>query len=291
MLDPRSFLFITLDSCRYDTFEAANAPNLKAVGPLHQAMAPGYFTYASHAAMFVGFTPGVAGVEVPYVNPKFGKIIKMGKGVRGMSDPFVSLGGKNIVQGFKRLGFYTVGAGAAGWFDPRTPTGKILTRDFNRFYYPGNTWSLERQLRWLEGELARDRAQRVFAFLNVGETHVPYYYEGAPWPARPNPCSPFGKNNSAEVCRERQTACLEFVDARIGGLLQQFQGANVLVCADHGDAWGEDGVWEHGVHHPKVMEVPLLFRLGQSPAPWQPVVRPWWWKHARNVRNRLFPRR
>ena len=23
MLDPRSFLFITLDSCRYDTFEAA----------------------------------------------------------------------------------------------------------------------------------------------------------------------------------------------------------------------------------------------------------------------------
>jgi len=48
-----SVLFITLDSCRYDTFESATAPHLKAVAPLHRAKAPSHFTYGSHAAMFV----------------------------------------------------------------------------------------------------------------------------------------------------------------------------------------------------------------------------------------------
>jgi hypothetical protein len=41
---PHSILFITLDSCRYDTFERASVPNLKKVGPLHAAKAPSYFT-------------------------------------------------------------------------------------------------------------------------------------------------------------------------------------------------------------------------------------------------------
>jgi len=39
-----------------------------------------------------------------------------------------------------------------------------------------------------------------------------------------------------------------------------------VVCADHGDAWGEEGLWEHGINHPKVFEVPLLMRLRHTPA-------------------------
>ena len=50
-------------------------------------------------------------------------------------------------------------------------------------------------------------------------------------------------------------------DEQLGELIARFQGANVVVCADHGDAWGEDGLWEHGIHHRTVLEVPLLFRL------------------------------
>ena len=40
MVSPRSVLFVTLDSCRYDTFAAADAPHLKAVAPFHAAQAP-----------------------------------------------------------------------------------------------------------------------------------------------------------------------------------------------------------------------------------------------------------
>ena len=54
---------------------------------------------------------------------------------------------------------------------------------------------------------------------------------------------------------------MEWVDARLADLLDGFAGANVVVCGDHGDAWGEDGLWEHGISHPKVLEVPLVCRL------------------------------
>jgi len=261
--DPRSILFVTLDSCRYDTFAAAEAPNLKSIGPLHRAMAPGNFTYGSHAAMFVGFTPGVAHRSEPFVNPKFGKIFKLvGAGFPGKGTEHIELQGSNIVDGLKRKGYLTVGSGAVGWFDPQTETGLHLTRDFDHFYYPGNSSSLDKQLAWLSQHLAAPD-KPMFAFLNIGETHVPYYYEGAPWKTGPNPCIPFGEENDAEECRRRQRACLEFVDKKLGPLLTAFHAATTLVCADHGDCWGEDGLWEHGIHHEKVLEVPLLFRLAQ----------------------------
>ena len=259
--DPRSILFITLDSCRYDTFLAADAPNLKAVGELHRAMAPGNFTYGSHAAMFVGFTPGIAGRPEPFINPKFGKIFKItGAGFPGKGGEFMTLSGRSIIEGLKRKGYLAVGSAALGWFDPQTETGVHLSRDFDHFYYPGNSYSLAKQLHWLADALAA--AERpVFAFLNVGETHVPYYFEGAPWPRDVNPCVPFAQTNDAAECRRRQIACLEFVDEKLAPVLHAFSDSSIIICADHGDCWGEDGLWEHGIHHEKVLEVPLLFRL------------------------------
>lgn len=256
-----SILFVTLDSCRYDTFRDADVPNLKGIGKLHRAMAPGNFTYGSHAAMFVGFTPGVAQQAAPFVNPKFGKIFKMvGAGFPGKGSEYIALQGRNIIDGLKKSGYLTIGSGAVGWFNPETETGRHLTGDFDHFFFSG---SLERQLAWLSHYLqSNDRP--VFAFLNIGETHVPYYFEGAPWDAGTNPCIPFGVKNDADECRRRQRACLEFVDEKLAPLLTSFQDATVLVCADHGDCWGEDGLWEHGIHHEKVLEVPLLFRLAKT---------------------------
>ena len=74
-------LFISLDSCRYDTFEVAyrkgTVPNMAAVGPLHRATAPSYFTYGSHSAFWMGFTPGVTATAEPWLNPKAGKLFRM----------------------------------------------------------------------------------------------------------------------------------------------------------------------------------------------------------------------
>ena len=258
-----SVLLITLDSCRYDTFADANAPNLKAVGPLIRAMSPSHFTFGSHASIFAGFTPCVAdGSSVPYANPKFARIFKLRALAAGRQKPFVELEGRNIIDGFRRRGFLTLGSGAVGWFDPGLPASAALIADFDRFFYKGHTHGcVPDQVAWLlDGIAAADRP--VFAFLNVGETHVPYFHEGAPWDSAYNPCVPFrGDVNDAAECRFRQRRCLEFVDAEVAPLLALFESAAVIVCADHGDCWGEDGLWEHGIPHEKAFQVPLLFRL------------------------------
>jgi hypothetical protein len=224
-------------------------------------MAPAYFTYGSHCAMFVGFTPGIARCAEPFLNPKFGKVFKIaGAGFPRKGHEQFVLTGRTIIDGFKAKGYRTIGAGAVGWFDPATPTGRHLSEDFDDFYFPGDNYSLGKQLSWLAAAIARAR-QPVFVFLNVGETHVPYYHAGAAWSPKENPCVPFSDHNDAGLCRQRQTACLEFTDTMLAPLLEAFATGTTLVCGDHGDCWGEDGLWEHGFHHLKVLEVPLLFRL------------------------------
>jgi hypothetical protein len=263
MTEPReSVLFVTIDSCRFDTFEAAAAPNLKAIGPLHRTHAPSHFTFASHSAMFVGFTPGDAAAREPFVNPKYGRIFRLAGGGRvGPGGAGFLLGGETIVQGFKRGGYRTIGSGACRWFNTGVETGALLRRHFDRFLYPGDTRSLRRQVAFLTRELDARRNGPSFVFLNVGETHIPYYHDGAPWAPDDNPIEPFGDENDADLCRTRQRACLEFVDRELAPLLDRFADASVVVCSDHGDCWGEDGLWGHGFHHEAVLTVPLLFRI------------------------------
>ena len=261
-----SVLFITLDSCRYDTLASARAPNIRSVGPLHKAEAPSYFTYGSHSAMFAGFTPGLARLEQPILNPKFGKLFKLvGAGFPGKGTEAYELDGRTIVEGFTRLGFKTIGTGAVGWFNPDVPTGRHLSEHFERYFYPGNSYSLDRQLDFVANELKTAVGSDVFVFLNVGETHVPYYFNGAEWDPDDNPCIPFQQANREAECRRRQRLCCEFADGMLRNLIAGFSQSTILICGDHGDCWGEDGLWEHGVSHRCTLTVPLLVRVRGMP--------------------------
>ena len=272
-LHPGSVLLLSLDSCRFDTFSAAylagTLPHLSGVGPLHRALAPSYFTYGSHAAFWMGFTPGVVGTNEPLLNPKAGKLFRMSHaGHRGRdSQQSFLLEGPNLIDGFRRQGYLTIGSGAVDWFNTATDSGSVLAKPFERFHFAGNTWSLASQLEWIETQLATAYPdQPVFAFLNVGETHVPYWHLGASWDCWPSPCVPFGGAEcSASQSRLRQRSCLEWVDQQLGPLLNRFMNGTILACADHGDCWGEDGLWEHGISHPATLTVPLLMRVRGVP--------------------------
>jgi hypothetical protein len=262
-VNPNSVLLITLDSCRYDTFVAADAPNMKRVGPeVHRAQAPSHFTYGSHVSMFVGFTPGIAGVQHPYVNPKFAKLFRIHNDGRRPHGPAAfELQGRSIVQGFGQAGYRTLGSGAMAWFNPDRPHGELLTADFGKFFHPGDLWSVDRQAAWLDTELDAAGDTPVFVFLNVGETHAPYWHKGAPWSARDNPCIPFQQRDRSADCAARQRSCLEYVDTSVAKLLSRFARATIMVTADHGDCWGEDGLWEHTICHEAVLNVPLVFSV------------------------------
>ena len=263
-----SVLFITLDSCRFDTFFSASCPNMKSISPLHCAQAPSHYTYGSHSAMFVGFTPGLAQLKQPVLNPKYGKLFKLvGPGFGAKGTEVYELHGRDIIEGFSKQGFATIGAAAMAWFDPATPTGHHLSSSFSKFLYSG-PFALRRQLAWTCENLRKDRAiceRDSFVFLNIGETHVPYFFEGAAWSEEDNPCLPFQKIDRVDDCRRRQQMCCEFVDLEIQPLLAAFINSTVLICGDHGDCWGEDGLWEHGISHPATLTVPLLARVRGVP--------------------------
>ena len=104
MVHPESVLFISLDSCRYDSAVALQRQGrlitLAQVGPLYQAQAPSHFTYGSHAAFWVGFTPGVAQSSEAWLNPKLGKLFRMAyAGSTGQDGKGFQLAGANIVEG------------------------------------------------------------------------------------------------------------------------------------------------------------------------------------------------
>ena len=262
-------LFISLDSCRYDTFysswRASCLPNISSVGPVHKAQSPSYFTYGSHSSFWMGFTPGVACSNQPWLNPKAGKLFRMSYSghVHSDQDDSFFLQGSNIVDGFRKLGYRTIGSGAVDWFNPSSDTGRILSTPFEHFYYAGNTWSLQRQLSWIESKLSNTPIdQPRFVFLNVGETHVPYWHEGAEWDPWPSPCIPFGGDNcDASESSRRQRLCLEWVDKQLTQLISKFSDSTILICSDHGDCWGEDGLWEHGISHPLTLTVPLVLKV------------------------------
>ena len=261
-IHPQSVLFVTIDSCRYDTMAAGEAPNLRDIGALYRAQAPSYFTYGSHAAMFMGFTPGIAAARRPIVNPKFAKLFRLaGPGSSSRSEDGFTLTGRTIVDGFRRAGYATIGTGAVDWFDTGTEPGRILSADFEQFRYFGNFHFLASQLAWIDQMLEAERERPCFVFLNVGETHIPYWHEGASWSAEDNPCLPFQSADRSADCRARQLACLAYVDRLVGPLLARFREATTLVCGDHGDCWGEDGLWAHGFAHPMTLTVPLMVRL------------------------------
>jgi hypothetical protein len=264
---PHSVLVVTLDSCRLDTAKASPTPNLARVAPLVAAQAAASFTLPAHAALFAGVSPGVPGLGRPWLDPKAGKLLKL---VNDRISPgpgdWLLLGGRDVVEGFRLAGWPTLGTGAVDWFDTATPPGRALSASFERFWYAGGP-DARAQVAWLIDEIRRAGAP-CFAFLNAAETHVPYTHAGAPWDAAWNPCVPFGRTNDAAECQRRQRACLAFVDDALRPLLEAFASATLLVCADHGDAWGEDGLWEHGVYHPAVASVPLWLRvMGRPVAP------------------------
>ncbi len=260
-LHPESMLLITLDSLRVDTFQNADAPALKAAGRWLSATTPATFTYAAHQAIWVGVTPVVPESRKPFLNPKAGRIFRLiNSAAGGTRNDYVQLLGANIIEGYRNKGYRTIGVGAMRWFDPSLPSGLALTKDFDAYKYTGV--DVAAQVDFVMQEIRASAGKPLFIFVNVGETHIPYHYKGAPWVAK-NFCVPLGSNNNREICQERQRKCLEYADAQLRPLLDLFSdaAASMVICSDHGDCHGEDGLWGHGFAHEQVMRVPMMLRL------------------------------
>jgi 2,3-bisphosphoglycerate-independent phosphoglycerate mutase len=133
-----------------------------------------------------------------------------------------------------------------GFFNKLTPLGSALPGLFAESHWEPefgvtSPHSLERQIDRAEEVLAR-RDRPVFLFVNVSALHQPnhFYLPGA---TRDGP--------------DTHAAALEYVDRHIGRLYALMRRpCLVIVCSDHGTAYGEDGHVGHRVGHEVVWTVP-----------------------------------
>ena len=263
-----NFLLLTYDSCRYDVLVTAKTPVLDSYSAIHRAESPANFTYASHQAFFVGLLPNIR-EDIPYYN-RFRKQLMGLLGVgEGQVNKFALKKTEskwNFVQGLANEGYQTVGAGAMNWF-----LQESLSAGFGKFTFTGT--DADRQIDYLLENI--DVSRPFFGFINLGETHAPYTYRGKAEPCRedvrarrmnwpPVEQGPVGPENCGFKC---QVEAAEFLDGRLPRLFDALPGDTIVVLtADHGDCFGEDGYWGHGVNHPLVFEVPLsIFRLDRRP--------------------------
>ena len=142
----------------------------------------------------------------------------------------------------------------------------------------------EEQNRVLIRQMEAHRSRPCFAFINYGETHSPFRHRGM----TAEPTSVDSRYSLERILNQRgvwdetwtfdkdafasQVACAAFLDARTGELLDFFRRrarpTTVVVCSDHGECFGENGLYGHAFHHEKVMGIPLLiFRLNAPPHP------------------------
>ncbi len=250
-----NILLITLDSCRWDTFNAANAQILKSKCDFRKAYSQGTYTYPSHMSMYSGIFPDVR-EDIPYYN-RFCKNLFRIAGRRVNVDSYTEFpeGTQNIVAGFETRGYRTFGCGALEWFNHPN-----LSNPFQDFFFSGI--DLKAQLKYISHQIFITK-KPFFAFMNIGETHEPYDYGGPIKPSLKSRARMRASQNDGflEKDYKKQISSIEFIDKSLAPLFNDLSKRStkclVIVCSDHGECFGEDGQYGHGFYHPKVMEVPL----------------------------------
>ena len=240
---------VTLDTLRFDVaaamFAEGRLPNFAAAAPhgWERRHAPGNFTYASHHAFFAGFLP--TPVE-PGLHPRL--FAAAFEGSETTADTTYLFSAATLPEGLAAAGYRTICAGGVGFFNGRTALGRVLPAMFDEAHWSPRFGvtdrdSTENQFRWVADRIAR-RDERVFAFVNVSAIHQPN-------------CGYVADREVDDL--ETHGAALCYVDAQLPIVFDALRArgrAFVIVCSDHGTAYGEDGYVGHRLAHPSVWDVP-----------------------------------
>jgi hypothetical protein len=248
----KDVLFITLDSLRYDVavaaLKAGRTPNLARVipnGTWELRHSPATFTFAAHQAFFAGFlpTPAIPGRHSRLFAAKFA-------GSKTTASTSFVFSESNWIKALENRGYHTFCVGGVGFFRDTGGLGSVLPNYFEHANFSAamgvaSPFSTKNQVaRALQLLRQIPDSERVCLFMNVSATHTPtkIFVQGA-----------------TIESPETQAAALEFADKYLGDLFEVFQargGALCIVCADHGEAFGEDGFHGHRLAHETVWNVP-----------------------------------
>jgi hypothetical protein len=252
LIGTHDFLFITLDTLRYDVaqacLETGQIPNLARLlpeGKWERRHTPASFTYAAHQAFFAGFLPTP---DLPGKHPRLFALSFAGSETTGENTCVFETA--DIISGFAQRGYHTICIGGVGFFNKQNALGNVLPGLFVESHWAPSLGvtdrnSTENQVRLAIECLAKlPPSQRVFLFINISALH------------QPNCIFLPGATADSPIT---QAAALAYVDRHLPPLfeaMQQRAPVMGIICSDHGTAYGEDDYTGHRLSHPVVWNVP-----------------------------------
>lgn len=280
-------LFITVDSTRYDAALAAHTPFLDSIAKLRAAETTATYTFPAHHSFFIGILPRPLDGDECYVG-EYQQIWRSMSARESDKSVFEVFTEKNIIDHYIEKGSQVFGYGGVSFFNSEKP-GNTLPKMFPNFKYFPNTEGVK-------GSIPRDStafplahheeiARRIndnapyFLFVNESATHIPYdnptttitndyktaveklYKEHYSLHAHfySNETLPLS-TAEIDLLKKRQVQSLEWADDKIRQLFSKLPKSYptlVLVIADHGEEFGENGRFGHAHVSENVLKVPL----------------------------------
>lgn len=281
-----NLLFITVDSCRYDSALQAHTEFLTNSCSFIKGEAKATYTLPSHISYFKGILPNL--LDQSYYLPGIKQIWRSGSAKKRHLDVGVYFSEKTIINYYINNNYQVLGAGGVSFFSDRT--SNILPALFPTFYHFQKPSDVESKKNIPRSEnqfpLANislitqsiDKTEPYFFFINSPATHIPFDFPGC------NVTEEFKEAVSAyyavdhikdytikenqhltksqvKLLHNSQIQALEWVDAQIEKLVTVLKYSKrptlLLVLADHGEEFGEGGRYGHAHNHSTVNDVPI----------------------------------
>ncbi len=268
-----SLVWLVLDSCRYDSFDAARTPAFDAFATANDTQVEKRWSHASwtapsHYSFLMGLPPH-QNQPGQFASAVYTAEYQQWSSRLGISDldfqkflPQLSL--PRMLQEF---GYRTVARVSLPVLNEST----LLSSHFDDYRLMNN----HNDFAGMIDEIQFSSEQPHFYFFNLGETHYPYMLDAADLPRLSGVhgvLRDLGHGDFSGAVPEwfddetmrrlhaQQMCCVEYVDGLFAKLCEKCPaGTHVIITADHGEVFGEDGYFGHGpVIHDKVFEVPYL---------------------------------
>ena len=265
----RNLIVITLDSCRHDSWLAAEPTTLARLGPVERRWSYASWTAPSHYNLLSGLMPHSSPPGV-FASEYYKEDYLRYRERLDIDDvsfkeflPSIWLPAFLKQHGYRTHAFVSL---------PVLNSTTGINRGFDTF----ELMESHNDMAGMVDRMSFEDPRPAFYLLNVGETHYPYALPGddpSEWPRvsgvhgvlkRLDDLTPWGDffdQAQLDDLRARQIRAVEYLDREVFPRLFELLPADtwVVVTADHGELFGEDGYFGHGpIHHPKVFEVPFV---------------------------------
>jgi len=274
-----NFIILILDSCRYDSFMAAEPKVMTKLGKVERRFSYASWTAPSHYNLLTGLLPHTTPAHVYaseyYKEDFFNYNRRLGaKGIE-FSKMVPALWFPTLLR--NTLGYRTHARVSLPVLNPKT----CINRDFDTFQLMDAHNDMRSMLPTMK--FGTDRPS--FYMLNVGETHYPYAKpdeDSSMWPrisgvngvfkkldtqideqgnlVKDENAPQFFDQDKLDQLRERQIDTVRYIDGVVEELFDMVpENTYLVITADHGELFGEAGYFGHGpIMHDKCFEVPYL---------------------------------